>query len=201
MAFSTVACRTILTRDSTKCKWEKHGLFSCTVLPAPFTPNYLVFSNFAFLQNVARDFTGTYTARKIKNCNAYAMDKQFSPNLRTTMHYYNVNHVMLSRDQKINSLLAKVEDMKTVLGRNLTLLLEREHKLVNLLETSEQAVTESMVFKKKAKKVKQEYRGRSYKLWFLIAGMLILILYTIVTTACGVRFQRCGTQDSNRLRW
>jgi hypothetical protein len=131
------------------------------------------------------------------------MDKQFSPNLRTTMHYYNINHVTLSRDQKINSLLAKVENMKTVLGRNLTLLLEREHKLNDLLETSQQAKRDSMVFKKRSAQVKQQARGKSRKLGFLIAGMVILIMYALVTTACGFRFQRCGNQngqDGNRLR-
>lgn len=119
------------------------------------------------------------------------MDKQFAPNLRSSMHYYNINHDKLSRDQKVNELMAQVEDMKTVLGRNLHLLLDRETKLNNLLETSQQAKRDSLVFRKRSKSIRMQYRNRNTKLWLLIGGTLFLILYTIAATKCGVVFQSC----------
>jgi hypothetical protein len=152
-----------------------------------------VFRDFAFLQATARDFSGKYTKRRIKNCNAYALDKDFSPNVRTSMHYYNTNRKSLGRDPKINALMGRVEDMKTILGRNLTLLLEREHKLDALMEKSEQTRRDSLVFKKRAIKLKNEVENRSFKLWCLIAGTLALFMYAIITSQCGFRFQNCGT--------
>lgn len=107
------------------------------------------------------------------------------------MHYYNINHDKLSRDQKVNELMAQVEDMKTVLGRNLHLLLDRETKLNNLLETSQQAKRDSLVFRKRSKSIRMQYRNRNTKLWLLIGGTLFLILYTIAATKCGVVFQSC----------
>lgn len=113
------------------------------------------------------------------------------------MHYYNVNHKTLSRDQRINALITEVEDMKTVLGRNLTLLLERETKLDRLVEKSEQTRIDSLVFKKRSIGMKKEARTRSYKLWFLIAGMLLLFFYIMLTATCGFRFQDCGVTDGD----
>jgi hypothetical protein len=147
------------------------------------------------LQTVANDFTDKYTARRIKNCNAYALDKDFKPLLRTSMDYYNLNHKSLGRDAKINGLLTKVEDMKSVLGRNLHLLLEREQKLERLFEKSEQTRKDSLIFKKKSVNFKKHSETQSYKLSFLIAGIFVLILFTIIVGNCGFTFDRCGASS------
>mmetsp|Transcript_101687 Transcript_101687/g.152374 ORF Transcript_101687/g.152374 Transcript_101687/m.152374 type:complete len:273 (-) Transcript_101687:172-990(-) len=170
--------------------WQQSGVFFCCLADDPDPREQKV--NFAFLQAVANDFTDKYTPRRIKNCNAYALDKDFKPLLRTAMDYYNTNHKMLGRDVKINGLLTKVEDMKALLGRNLHLLLERDQKLERLVEKSEQTRIDSLVFKKKAVKLKNHHRGQSYKLGFLIAGIFVLILYTILVGNCGFKFDRCG---------
>jgi hypothetical protein len=143
------------------------------------------------LQALALEFSKAYTKRRIKKCNAYAMDKEFGTTVRSTMHYYNTNHKRLSRDQQVERLLAQVEDMKTVLGRNLHLLLEREDKLNRLVEKSEMARRDSMVFKKRSIILKDQYRVRNNKFYALLAGLIIVIFYTILTAACGVRFQYC----------
>jgi hypothetical protein len=161
---------------------------------------YIVFSwisrNFAFLQAISRDFTATFNRRRIDKANAYSLDKQFRPSLQSTMHYYNTHHTELSRDVQINALLAKVEDMKTVMGRNIALLLEREGKLDRLLDKSEQMKIESMVFKKRAKQVKRYYTNKSCEMWCLIFGTILVIIYTIVTARCGISMQRCVTTGS-----
>lgn len=119
------------------------------------------------------------------------MDKEFSATVRSTMHYYNINHKRLSRDQLVEGLLAKVEDMKTVLGHNLHLLLEREGKLDRLVEKSESARRDSMVFKKRTIQLKAQKQTRYYKVYAILAGLIMVIIYTILTAACGFRFQYC----------
>ena len=96
------------------------------------------------------------------------------------MDYYNLNRATLSRDHKINALIAQVEDMKTVLGRNITLLMERETKIDRLMEKSEQTRLDSLVFKRKSIRMKKQARAKSYKLWFLIAGLILGIFGTIL---------------------
>jgi vesicle-associated membrane protein 7 len=128
---------------------------------------------FAFLQAVARDFSQKFSSRKIKNCDAYALNKDFTPNLRSAMHYYNINREILSRDDKINTLLSQVDDMKAVLGRNIQLMLGRGEKVDRLLAKSEQTMKDVMVFKKKSDKLKKLERLRSIKLTSIVIGMVL----------------------------
>eukprot|EP00934_Nitzschia_sp_Nitz4_P006628 Nitzschia sp. Nitz4//scaffold3_size479765//123077//123949//NITZ4_000053-RA/size479765-processed-gene-0.65-mRNA-1//1//CDS//3329550617//6618//frame0 len=158
--------------------WYNEGVFYCCLSDNPDPKEQKVY--FAFLQAVNRDFVSTYTARRIRNCNAYAMDKDFKPTLRSTLDYYNLNRAKLSRDQKINALMAQIEDMKAVLGRNITLLLERETKIDRLVEKSERTRRDSLIFKKKSIRVKRELRQKSYKLWFLIAGLIATLILVVL---------------------
>lgn len=125
----------------------------------------LFYRNFAFLQALAHDFGARYNKRRIKVANSYAMDKEFKPVVRSTMHHYNMNRSDLSRDAQVNELLAKVEDLKNVLGRNLQLLLHREEQLDNLMVKSEKARRDSMVFKKHTTKLKKHTMMKNYKMW------------------------------------
>lgn len=131
---------------------------------------------------MAQDFSAKYSARRIRNCNAYALDKDFRPSMRTTLDYYNKNANTLSRDQKINALIAQVEDMKSLLGRNITLLLERETRIDRLVESSNQARRDSLLFKRQSLRMKREMRNKSYKLWFLIAGIFLLLFLILLFT-------------------
>ncbi|KAL3910567.1 MAG: hypothetical protein SGILL_007644 [Bacillariaceae sp.] len=147
--------------------------------------------NFAFLQALAHDFGGRYSKRRIRNANAYGMDKDFKPMIRSAMHHYNINREDLMRDAQVNRLLGKVEDLKNVLGRNMELMLEREHQLDSLMDKATQARRDSMVFKKKGTKVKKTMMMKSYKMWFLICMSLSVFFYVIITSTCGFRFQHC----------
>ena len=113
------------------------------------------------------------------------MDKQFKPVLRTTLHYYNTHHLELSKDQQISKLLAQVEDMKHVLGRNINLLLEREQKLDRLVDKSNQLKEETQVFKKRAQQVKKQESYKNYKYAALILFIIMIFIYLILATACG----------------
>ena len=147
--------------------------------------------NFAFLQALAHDFGGRYSKRRIRNANSYAMDKDFKPMMRSTMHHYNINRAELCRSDQVNLLLTKVEDLKNVLGRNMTLLMEREQQLDTLMDKASQARRDSMVFKKKGNKLKKEMEMKSCKMWFLICFSLIIFFYIILTSFCGVRWEHC----------
>ncbi len=144
------------------------------------TANFFVCRNFAFLQAAARDFTTKYSARRIRTCNAYALDKDFRGSLRSTLNYYNTNSKVLSRDQKIDALMTQVEDMRSILGRNITLLIERETKIDRLMEKSEQTRRDSLVFKRNSNHLKRATRNKSYKMAFLIAGIFLLLSLLLI---------------------
>ena len=137
------------------------------------------------MQAISKELNIKFNKRRINNCNAYALDKQFKPVLRTTLHYYNTHHNELSKDQQISKLLAQVEDMKHVLGRNINLLLEREQKLDRLVNKSNQLKEETQVFKKRAQQVKKQESWKNYKYAALILFIIMILIYLILATACG----------------
>lgn len=153
--------------------WLQDGVYYCCLTDSPEPRHHKV--AFAFLQAVARDFSGRYFGLKVLNCNAYAMNKDFAPNMRSAMHYYNVNCDTLSRDRKISALMTQVEDMKSILGRNLQLMLDRGEKVDRLLATSDRAVRDSAVFRRRSEKVKKMKKLRNIKTYMIVGGMMLLI--------------------------
>jgi Synaptobrevin/Regulated-SNARE-like domain len=170
--------------------WHQDEVFYCCLSDDRDPKEQKV--NFAYLQALAHDFGGRYSKRRIRNANSYAMDKDFKAMMRSAMHHYNINRTELSRDEHINSLLAKVEDLKNVLGRNMELLLEREQHLDSLMDKATQAKRDSMVFRKQSAQAKRLMEIKSYKMWFLICLTLFVMFYVVITSNCGFRFQYCG---------
>jgi vesicle-associated membrane protein 7 len=169
--------------------WHQDEVFYCCLSDDSDPREQKV--NFAYLQALAHDFGGRYNKRRIRNANSYAMDKEFKPMMRATMHHYNINRAELSRDSHVNLLMAKVEDLKSVLGRNMVLLLEREQQLDSLMDKATQARRDSMIFKKKAVKAKRRLEMKSYQMWFLIFFSLLVFFYVIITSICGFRWENC----------
>jgi hypothetical protein len=163
--------------------WYDAGVFYCCLSDNPAPKEQKV--NFAFLQAVASDFTSNYSARRIRNCNAYALDKDFRPTLRTALNYYNTNAKALSRDAKINALMGQVEDMKTVLGRNMQLLIDRETRIDRLMQKSQQTKRDSLVFKQKSIRMKREQRNKSWKMTLVMGGTFLCLV--LVFMFVGIR--------------
>ena len=160
-------------------------------LSPPFLPS-LEIRNFAFLQAISKEFVASFNRRRIQNCNAYALDKQFRPILRTTLHYYNTHHNELSKDQQVTKLLAQVEDMKAVLGRNINLLLERETRLDRLVDKSEQLKHDTQVFKKRTSTLVKDKKWKNVKYIALITFIVSIFIYMIIAASCGgVKLDKC----------
>ena len=171
--------------------WHQKGIFYCCLGDDKEARQQKV--NFGFLQELSRDFGGRYTKRRIKNANSYSLDKDFKPVLRSTMHHYNVHRQEIMREEnpEINKMMAQVEDLKNVLGRNLNLLLERDEYIDNLLDKAVQARRDSLVFKKKSIKTKKHVAMKAYKMWALICFSIFIFIYLIIISACGIGFKHC----------
>jgi Regulated-SNARE-like domain len=75
--------------------------------------------HFAFLEQVANEFSKRYWASRVKSAKPYGMDGTFLPTLRSAMHYHNINADTLKQDDKVKHLLAKTDSVQNLLGRNL----------------------------------------------------------------------------------
>jgi Synaptobrevin len=142
-------------------------------------------SNFAFLQQIQTEFTKQNRARRIANANAYGMDKKFSPYFRSTVHYYNVNHGKLRQEEKVTKLLAQVEDMKEIMGRNIQLSMRRAANMEKLVGISESLELDTEVFYKRAKTDLKRRQRKYFRVYLTMVVMALTVLYMILVGVCG----------------
>ena len=117
--------------------------------------------------------------------NAYGMDKAFAPNFRSALHYYNVNHDKLRQDDKVTKMMAQMETMKNVMGRNVQMSMRRAGNLERMVQKSEDLEADVQVFYKKAKDVKKRKQRKYYRVYAAMAAMVFLLVYLLVAAACG----------------
>jgi len=161
----------------------KDGVFYCCISDDPDTRDQKV--NFAFLQQIHTEFAKANRLRRISNANAYAMDKSFAPNFRTALHYYNVNHSKLCQEEKVCKILAQVEDMKDVMGRNIQLSMQRAGNLEKMLKKSEEMEVETQVFYKKSKVNKKRQQRKYWRVYTTIGFIGVAIAYLLLVCVCG----------------
>jgi len=158
---------------------------------------HLTHRNFAFLDNIQKEFVKMYRKGRIRTANAYALDKNFLPTMRSSMHYHNIHHKELRQEEKVMSMLAQVQDIRDVMGRNLQLILERGEKFDGILAKSEKLNEDANVFRKKSRAAKRMMQ-RKYYFWFVVfAVVLLAFLYIVVMGVCGAGLKRCRASDNS----
>jgi vesicle-associated membrane protein 7 len=148
-------------------------------------------SNFAFLQSIQKEFVDRHRAGRIKTANAYALDKNFAPTVRSAMHYHNIHHKDLRQDAKVTVLLAQVSNMRDVMGRNLHMILDRGDYLEELLDKSETASADASIFRKRARTAKRIMQRRYYFWYAVMAFIVVVFLYMSLVSMCGLKFEYC----------
>lgn len=145
---------------------------------------------------MGQEFTKLFKQSRIQRCNAYGLDKIFKPNMRSAMHYYNINHGTLVRDERVQKVMAKVQDMKEVMSRNVNLLLERGENVDSLLTKSDMLNEDAKVFKKKSGVMLRQQR-RKYWLRKAVMGVIIILLVLWATIGvCGVGLHYCRIREN-----
>ena len=151
--------------------------------------------NFAFLNRMYVEFTRLYSEKRIQGANAYGMEKTFRPNMRSAMHYYNVNHDKISQEPKVAKLITQVQDLTKIMGIHMNLLLERGETLESMAVRSDELQDEAQVFYKRSKVMKRHQRRRYYKsmfLWGGFIGVIVLALFGLLfIRICGIDLSKC----------
>mmetsp|Transcript_10409 Transcript_10409/g.14701 ORF Transcript_10409/g.14701 Transcript_10409/m.14701 type:complete len:270 (-) Transcript_10409:1775-2584(-) len=169
----------------------KGDVFYCCLSDDPDMKEQKV--SFAFLDHVQTEFTKNYNSRKIDTAKAGAMVQSFSPELRSSIHHYNVNHVALSQDEKVRALTVQVDDLKSIMGNNLTLLIERVEDIDKLVDKSEQMKRDSLVFQKRTKQVHRKMSRKSTNVQVVLVVAVVFLIYILAASACGVNFSHCSS--------
>ena len=92
-------------------------------------------------------------------------------------------------------MMAQVEDMKVVMGRNIQLSMRRAANLERMLQKSEDLEVDVQVFYKKAKDVKKRKQRKYYRVYATMVAMVFAVVYLIVAAACGWKLE-CHAQIS-----
>jgi vesicle-associated membrane protein 7 len=112
------------------------------------------------------------------------------------MHYHNIHHKEIRQEEKVTRLLAQVQDIRDVMGRNLNMILERGERFEGLLTKSEGLNADAQVFRKKARTAKSALEQKYYFWYAVIAFIFLVFLYMTVVSTCGVRLEHCRTSNS-----
>ncbi|KAI2508325.1 hypothetical protein MHU86_6130 [Fragilaria crotonensis] len=176
--------------------WHSSGLFlTCISDDAEFKGQEV---NFDFLKELETDFTKEYSSSRIGRAKALSMQKQFLPNIRSKVHYYNINRTKLCREQKVQSMMDKIEDMKTVLDQNIRLMVKRqEGQLDEMLEKSETMKQDTVVFRKKAEVLLLSARRRQFVRTLTCTIISLGAIYLILAAGCGFTFEACHPKNSS----
>jgi vesicle-associated membrane protein 7 len=125
------------------------------------------------------------------------MDQNFSPMIRSTMHYHNIHHNEIKQDEKVKNLLAKVENIRDVMGRNIHMLLQRGEKFDDILAKSDKLNMDAQVFKKNAKHTKQILCRRYYFTCAVLSFIILALLYMSLVGVCGFDLSRCKNKGQS----
>ena len=150
------------------------------------------YSNFNFLEGLETDFTKEYKESRIAKAKALGLQKKFLPSIRSKMHYYNTNHTKLCREQKVQNMLDKIDDMKTVLNKNIRLLVRRqEEQLDDMLELSTSMKRDSVVFKKRAEVLLVSQKRKRAMQYCFMTTFGLGLCYLLLAAGCGFTLAAC----------
>jgi len=105
----------------------------------------------------------------------------------------------------VKKVMAKVDDMKRVMGAGIYLLLERGEKLDKLVQQSHELEEDAQIFKKRAVVMKarqqRRYWVKSLLLFTIMAVIFGLVVYIVTIAICGEDLEVCrrivsGTKDA-----
>lgn len=138
-----------------------------------------------------------YRKRRIDTAHAYSMDQNFAPMIRSGMHYHNINHNEIKQDEKVKQLLAKVENLRDVMGRNIHMLLQRGEKFDTILAKSDQLNADAQIFKKNANRTKQILCRKYYFTFAVFSFIILALLYMALVGVCSFDLSRCKSNGQN----
>ena len=136
--------------------------------------------NFGFLLSVQKEFTEKYTPNKIEKANAYGFEKGFSKNLSQLMHHCNTTRFSTGVDPNTAKLTSEIESLKTIMGNNIDLLMNRGNELDRIVERSDDLLIESKVFSKRGKRLKKVMRRKAMCYKMVIVGFFLVTIYLMI---------------------
>jgi hypothetical protein len=154
-------------------------------------------SNFFFLQHVQEEFVKLYRFNRINTARAYSLDNTFASVLRSAMHYHNLHHKELATDAKVQAIQSKVETLQSIMGRNISLVLDNQQRIEKLLLTSEVMREDAMVFRKKSRVMRKSSQKKNWCITICLIVIIVAGIFLATLGVCGTGFHYCRAAASS----
>ncbi|CAG5123121.1 unnamed protein product [Candidula unifasciata] len=134
---------------------------------------------FLFLNEIKRRFQAQYGVRA-QTALPYAMNSDFSRIMASQMR-----SISEDRPDQVAKVQDQVEELKSIMVRNIDHLAERGEKLELLVDKTEDLSANAVTFKKTSRNLARSLWWKNVKLMAILAVVIILVLYFIISAACG----------------
>ncbi|OQS04380.1 vesicle-associated membrane protein [Thraustotheca clavata] len=141
---------------------------------------------FQFLEDMKNRFLTTYGDRG-RTAIAFAMNAEFQHVIQRQMDYFNANPEVDTVIQVQQSL----DEVKDTMVENIEKVLGRGEKFELLVDRTDQLNQQSFVFNRKSRKLRKAMWWRSMKMWLCLGCLAVLIIYFVISMACGFDFSSC----------
>ncbi|XP_007889589.1 vesicle-associated membrane protein 7 [Callorhinchus milii] len=135
---------------------------------------------FCFLNEIKKRFQTTYGSRA-QTALPYAMNSEFSNVLSAQMRHLSEN----KSTDRLTETQVQVDELKGIMVRNIDLVAQRGEKLELLIDKTENLVDSSVSFKTTSRNLARAMCMKNLKLTFIIVIVAIIVVYIIVSAACG----------------
>ncbi|XP_023209453.1 vesicle-associated membrane protein 7-like [Centruroides sculpturatus] len=135
---------------------------------------------FLFLNEIKKRFQSTYGARA-QTALPYAMNGDFSRVLATQMKHFsdNKDYDTVARVQ------GELDELKDIMVKNIDTVATRGERLELLVDKTENLSSSAITFRKSSRNLARSMLLKNIKITIIIVATIIIILYFIVSAACG----------------
>ncbi|KAK9825798.1 hypothetical protein WJX74_008314 [Apatococcus lobatus] len=135
---------------------------------------------FAFLADVRERFFSQF-GDSAQGAVAYEYNTDFSQVLHERGVYFSEN----PRADTINRVRGELAEVKNIMVENIEKVLDRGERIELLVDKTDHLQQESFVFRREARQLKNKLWWKNLRLWLVIAGVAVLLLYIAIAVVCG----------------
>ncbi|XP_015592672.1 vesicle-associated membrane protein 7 [Cephus cinctus] len=135
---------------------------------------------FLYLNEIKRRFQAAY-GQRAQNALAYAMNTEFSRVLANEMKHYSESKDL----DTLSKVHGELDELKDIMVRNIDNIAMRGEHLELLVNKTENLTASSVTFRKSSRNLARSLFWKNVKLYVIVAAILIVVIYTIVSMSCG----------------
>lgn len=145
-----------------------------------------------FLESVRKEFESA-NGTNFDTTPAYSLNTSFQAKLSMKIDYYNKNKD--TRTDNIGKLKDEVINVRDQLLKDDELLNQRGEKIQLIVQKADMLSQHSDNYYIKANSVKNKYLCQKIKYTLIVVGIVLVLIYLIVSLVCGFTFKDCGGKD------